>query len=316
MRPPFIAPCHAGAGERIASIGGRPVIGELPVPAINEGKACDAVIRRIEAREGCPRSGFSLPERELHQAPVEAACRIGDKLFAFEHTRIEPFDGHIQLRVDALAHFKPIEERLAAILPDAESLHLLVPARATQSLKKRQIEPMQQALGDWIIQTRPTLPLVPYGDYRSPVQRVRAPGVPFAVSLYRFNSVVPGGQLFVRPLFEGNLAEERIARIRRAYDKKREQLAPWQRAGARGVLILEEDDINFTNPLVVAEALDQIEQGSTDRPHEIYLLSSAVKTPWWLFAIRVDDQVYDDFSVWGDSLLEIDPATLSNVTGR
>jgi hypothetical protein len=93
-------------------------------------------------------------------------------------------------------------------------------------------------------------------------------------------------------------------------------VAPWQRAGARGVLILEEDDINFTNPLVVAEALDQIEQGSTDRPNEIYLLSSAVKTPWWLFAIRVDDHVYDDFSVWGDSLLKIDPEALTNVTGR
>jgi hypothetical protein len=66
----------------------------------------------------------------------------------------------------------------------------------------------------------------------------------------------------------------------------------------------------------VAEALDQIEQSSTERPNEIYLLSSAIKTPWWLFAIRVDDHVYDDFSVWGDSLLEIDPASLSNVTGR
>jgi hypothetical protein len=286
------------------------------VPAINEGKACDAVIRRIEAREGCPRSDFSLPEKELHQAPVEAACRIGDKLFAFEHTRIEPFNGHIQLRVDALAHFKPIEERLAAILPEAESLHLVVPVRATQSLKKRQVEPMQQALGDWIIQTRPTLPLVPYGDYRSPMRGSGVPGVPFDVSLHRFNSAAPGGQMFIRPMFDGNLAEERLTRIRRAYDKKREQLAPWQRAGARGVLIFEEDDINFTNPLVVAEVLDQIEQGSTDRPDEIYLLSSVVKTPWWLFALRVDDHVYDDFGVWGDSLLELDPETLSNVTGR
>ena len=64
------------------------------MPAINEGKACDAVIRRIEAREGCPRSDFSLPEKELHQAPVEAARRIGNRLFAFEHTRIEPFETH------------------------------------------------------------------------------------------------------------------------------------------------------------------------------------------------------------------------------
>jgi hypothetical protein len=99
---------------------------------INEGKACDAVIRRIEAREGNSRYDLSLPERERHEAPIEVACRIGEKLFAFEHTRIEPFDGHIQLRGDALAHFRPIEERLAVILPQTEALHLILPARATR----------------------------------------------------------------------------------------------------------------------------------------------------------------------------------------
>ena len=282
---------------------------------ISEGKACDAVIRRIEAREGNSRFDLSLPERERHEAPIEVACRIGEKLFAFEHTRIEPFDGHIQLRGDALAHFRPIEERLPVILPQTEALHLIVPARATR-IKKRHIEQMQQALGDWIIQTRPALPVLPYGDYKTPVQRVRVPGVPFDVSLYRFNSVVAGGHLFVRPMFEGDLRQERLARICRAYNKKCEQLAPWHRAGARSVLILEEDDINFTDPVVVADAIGQIEQGATDRPNEIYLLSSVEKTPWWLWTIRVDDHVYDEFSVWGDLLLEIDPATLDNVTGR
>ncbi len=45
-------------------------------------------------------------------------------------------------------------------------------------------------------------------------------------------------------------------------------------------------------------------------------MSSVVKTPWWLLTIRVDDHVYDDFSVRGDSLLKIDPATLNKVAGR
>lgn len=95
----------------------------------NEGKACDAVIRRIEAREGSSRYDVSLPEQERHPAPIEVACKIGERMFAFEHTRIEPFDGHIRLQAEAPAHFKPIEERLAGVFA-LDSLHLFVPAKA------------------------------------------------------------------------------------------------------------------------------------------------------------------------------------------
>jgi hypothetical protein len=61
------------------------------VRTFNEGKVCDAVIRRLEAREGHRRKDLRSPEREGHVAPVELICRIGDRLFAFEHTGIEPF---------------------------------------------------------------------------------------------------------------------------------------------------------------------------------------------------------------------------------
>lgn len=74
----------------------------------NEGKACDAVIRRIEAREGHTRTELRFPEREHHSAPVELTCRIGHHLFAFEHTSIEPFERLTELEAKAGAHFKPI----------------------------------------------------------------------------------------------------------------------------------------------------------------------------------------------------------------
>ncbi len=284
----------------------------------NEGKACDAVIRRIEDREGSSRHDVSLPEKERHAAPVEIACRIGERLFAFEHTRIEPFDGYIRLQSDAMVLFKPVEESLAGVLPHTESLHLIVPAKATQGLKRGQIEKMQQALGDWIIRMAPTLPLTPYGSYKPRQQSVRVPDVPFDVSLYRFSAVVPsgGGRLFIVSLFAGDIEHERVARIRRAYEKKCAQLAPWRRDGARSVLILEENDFSFTNAELVADALVLIEQGAVERPDEIYLLSTIQKNPWWLLTIRLDDYVYDDFSVWGKSLREIDPTALDDITGR
>jgi hypothetical protein len=221
------------------------------------------------------------------------------------------------LQADTPVHFKPVEERLAGVFaPD--SLHLIVPAKATEQLKRREIETMQRALGDWIIEITPTLPRARYGTYRPQARSVRVPGVPFDVSLYRFESPVPavGGYLFVRPSFEGDIEHERLARICRAYEKKFAQLAPWRRDGARTVLILEENDISFTNAYVVAGALGIIEQGAAERPDEIYLLSTIVKKLWQLWTIRIDDYVYDDFSVWGKSLLETDPATLDDLTGR
>jgi hypothetical protein len=281
----------------------------------NEGKACDAVIRRIEAREGSSRYNV---EKEPPEAPVEIICMIGERQFAFEHTRIEPFDGHIRLQSDAMVHFKPVEESVAGVLPQTEILHLIVPAKATEGLKRRQIEKMQQALADWIIRTASTLPLTPYDSYKPRQQPVRVPDVPFDVSLYRFSSEVPSGgkRLVIVSLFAGNIEHDRAARIHRAYEKKCAQLAPWRRAGARTVLILEENDLNFTNAKLVADALVLTEQGAVERPDEIYLLSTIEKNPWYLWIIRLDDHVYDEFSVWGKSLLEIDSDALDDLTGR
>jgi hypothetical protein len=78
---------------------------------LNEGKACDAVIRRIEARERHTRGNLRFPEREGHSAGVELTGTIGARLSAFEHTGIEPFEGHFELEAKAKVHFKPIQDR-------------------------------------------------------------------------------------------------------------------------------------------------------------------------------------------------------------
>ena len=62
-----------------------------------EGKCCDAVIRRLEARSGCSRSPVTSPEDDGHQWPVDFACSIDGQLFAIEHTGIEPFEGFLEL---------------------------------------------------------------------------------------------------------------------------------------------------------------------------------------------------------------------------
>jgi hypothetical protein len=101
------------------------------VSRVNEGRACDAVIGRIEAREGCRRGNDGRsPEREGHAAPVEFACTIGGRLFAFEHTGLEPFPGQIQIEseVDAERWFKPIVDRFDRSLPETECWCLHFPS--------------------------------------------------------------------------------------------------------------------------------------------------------------------------------------------
>jgi hypothetical protein len=78
----------------------------------NEGKVCDAIVRRLEARADDSRSGLRWPEQERHAFPVEVAFTIGDQLFALEHTGIEPFKGHVQMDAEADRLFKPIVDGL------------------------------------------------------------------------------------------------------------------------------------------------------------------------------------------------------------
>jgi hypothetical protein len=282
----------------------------------NEGKACDAVLRRIEAREGYLRRDIRFPERELHQAPVELTCVIGDRLFAVEHTGIEPFEQHIELEAKAQAHFQPIQERLRGHLPAGEHFVLQVPATATLKLKPREIRQMQDALVEWVKKTAPTLPVVRLRSFVTPLQYVSLTGVPFEVFLIRTVRGLLPGHLSVTHLVERNEAN-RVSRIRRAYDGKCPKLVSWQLTGARTVLIFEENDQQVTNHFLVAEAVKEVERTAIQKPDEIYLISSAIDAFWSLWVLRIDDHIFEDLSIHGNSITaEIDPGTLINVTGR
>ena len=110
----------------------------------NEGKACDAVIRVLETREGRIREDLRFPEQERHAAPIEHTCRIGDTLFASEHTGIESFAGHVPLQAKADKHFGPIRTMLKE-LPPTETFELMIPAKATQRVRKRNLPGVQKA---------------------------------------------------------------------------------------------------------------------------------------------------------------------------
>ena len=78
----------------------------------NEGKAVDAVLRLIEAREASARLGDGRsPDDQQDPDPkrrVDYVCTVGKQLYAFEHTGIEPFPNQIKMQVDNERLFAPV----------------------------------------------------------------------------------------------------------------------------------------------------------------------------------------------------------------
>jgi hypothetical protein len=280
----------------------------------NEGKACDAVLRDIEARMGAKRSGLLFPEKTHSVGPIELACTVGTQLYAFEHTRIEPFAGHIQLEAEAKRHFQPITERVAMQLPADSRFEIHVPAGAMLGLNDRAARPIQDALVQWILATAPNLPTARAGRYHLPIKKVTPPGVPFAVSLHRWAREGFPFPFVIQHSVIGDVEAGRRDRLRTAYDRKIPKLQQWKAAGARTILILEEDDIFLTNHFHVADALAQVETSRTDRPDEVYLLS--VFTSMWLITrLRLADRTLYDLPT-DDRFWETQASALLNLTGQ
>jgi hypothetical protein len=279
----------------------------------NEGKACDVILGNIEAREGEKRRDLIFPEKTHHVGPVELVCTIGEQRFAFEHTRIEPFAGHIQLEAEAERHFQPITDMLAGKLPVEDRFELNVPAGVLLGRNDREVRPIQEALVKWVVATAPSLPIARLGRYVLPAQKVTPPEVPFAVSLHRWKREGFPFPFSIVHLVDSNIEDARFTRIQEAYSKKLTKLLKWKECGARAILILEEDDIQLTNHFRVGDALFQIETLHTNRPDEVYLISTS-SSVWFVIRLRIGDESFYEMPI-DDRYWEVSPASLVNLTG-
>jgi hypothetical protein len=290
----------------------------------NEGKAIDAVLRRIEARENASRLGDGRSPDDLRDPDpdrrVDYVCTVGNQLYALEHTGIEPFDNQIQMEVRNAALFDPIIARFDNRTSDAEYWELHHPIEAADGLSGGKIKPVQNALITWMETNAATLPVVRYGDrYPYSAYRESIPGVPFRFSLYRwslqdFNRSPLSGKIWRRAFVTGDVEKARQARLERSCDDKFSKLAKWKRdEGARSVLVMEENDLSLTNHQLVAEAVARAEAGRSDVPDEVFLVSTTRPNPWWVTCLRREGKnYYDD----GERFHELDPATLTQLTKR
>jgi hypothetical protein len=286
----------------------------------NEGKAIDAVLGRIEAREGSSRLGDGWspddqqdPDKDRR---VDYVCTVGKQLYAFEHTGIEPFPNQIEMEVHNEKLFQPVIERFDNRTADVELWEFHHPVQASVGVSGSKIRQVQAALTDWIAENVMALPVNRFGDrFPHSAERESVPGVPFRFAMYRWSlpHCALSGRILRRQFIKGDLEKERLSRLEQACKDKFPKLAKWKRNGARNVLVLEENDISSTNPQLVYEAMVRAEAGRSDAPDEIYLLSTFRPNPWWVTCLRRGGKTYYDDD---ERYHECDPATLTQLTKR
>jgi hypothetical protein len=287
----------------------------------NEGKALDAVLRFIEARDNALRKDDGRSPDDLRDPDplrrVDYVCTVGQLFYALEHTRIEPFPNQIKLADQNQNLFDPIIARFDH-RSDRELWYLIVPVDASAGLTVNNIGQVQDALIKWIETNAARVPVVPHHNQRSDLPLTEsADGVPFRfslrrASLYMSYSRLSGGFMCMT-LAPADLEQQRADRLKTTCERKSPKLAKWKRdAGARTVLVLEANDMSLTSHLLVADALAPAEATMPNAPDEVFMVSTCVHQIWWVVCLRGPGLVAGDPMPHSD----FDPMKLTKLTSR
>jgi hypothetical protein len=282
----------------------------------NEGKACDAVLRELERRIGTARHSLIFPAEPAHppHEQVEVIGFVGSQKYALEHTYSEPFEGYRDLEFQVGPFNQKLVESLKGELDPAASFDLTIPIRALSGRGPRELAQLRGAIANWVVETAPHLAHDPQ-DRAPDFAREATADIPFKIFLRRRDLMHFPPRFQVYSLVPLDTEKLRRKRLREAYWRKASKLLAVKKAHcARTVLILEEDDIRGTNQWLVASAVRCIEKGRlAERPDEVYLLSTVVKT-WCIYPIRVDGRWLYGKGELSGRYRELDPKKLVDIT--
>jgi hypothetical protein len=253
----------------------------------HQEETCEGLIRHLEIRESQTRRDVRVRDIGNHtpaHARVEMTFWLGEQLYAMEHTGIEPFEGFLEHQNRAPALFAPLEAEVAAalgaLLEPGVVIEMHMPIDAFDELDMRHVRRLQSALVEHVRATAPTLPVRKYADYRNMITG-QPPLVPFEVSLVRFDGVREQPGRFQLRHLTLESKQLRGPRIQRACEAKFPKLAVWKRSHqARTILVLEDNDVQLTNHIIVAETFLPIAKARADAPDETYLVSTCSQ-PWY-----------------------------------
>jgi len=286
---------------------------------VNEGRVCDAVIRELERQYEVSRQEL-LPRDNDPAADmrVDATFVLGDRLFALEHTVVEPFEGFLKLNSEAPIFVEQLVSAISARLPlEARNFafELSIPALALQGKAAGDLDRWAKTLTEWSVSAAEQLLQRTYAR-RDPQTWEVSSTVPFMVRLRRYPGLLGIPFQLVHHVSDDVEVRRRL-RMARVRKDKFPKLYRWkERRGARTILVLEENDFQLTNHWLVEAAFLDVAGSGPAVPDETYLVSTGTPT-WFLWPILVNGRNLTDLSEaeWPVHRT-IDPTTLSDATSK
>jgi hypothetical protein len=275
-------------------------------PIHNERKACDAVVRSLEAITHEKRINPRCPEQDGSGAPVEYVVDLGPQTYALEHTIVEAFPDQIRTGVAFGAFVAPIEQALDGRLPSPGMYRLAFPIDPCSGLRPSGIPQAQAQIIAWVreksFELHAECPQQSTRSHRpnghNNFRKGRPDGLPFDLHLSRetgwWMPEKGKGRLLVMRFAPKDYETLRRMRIKTALERKLPKLQEWKESGARSVLLLENGDISLSNHVVILDAVECALEERKDRPDEIWLVDTTISDEWTVLCLMRDGVSFPD----------------------
>lgn len=244
----------------------------------NQELACRRVLDDLSERLGEPINVVGRPDEEERQreaVEILAQSESGSHQFAIEHTRIESFPEQISDGAAFSRVLRPLETELSAEL--GGHYWLIVPAGASERVRAKDTERVQDTIKKWVIEAARTLEAKDPNSKKTDSITVELDGVAFPLTLKRTR--YPGPSFGIFSIVPEELEELRAQRVNSALTRKCLKLERCRQDGYSTVLVLESNDIQLANAGVIKDALTSAQSGREDMPDYVYLVETEIAPP-------------------------------------
>ena len=266
--------------------------------AKNEGKACDAVLKRIEICSGETRSDLWHPELEQDGPPVDLRVTVGAQEYAIEHTLLQPYPNRIGHGAIFNRIHKFIRERIPNPLPGPVHYELHVPIKVKLPKGRRQCEQALYGLLEWVFITAQKLherrfEVPPVDFFVNNSIRGQPKGFDQEFELFRWPEGMPTQrEPGVLSMWFSALEDDEQSlkhALGETFDKKFPKLCACRSLNVRTILVLESFDPPFSHLQHIGNVLPELLAHRTDCPDEIYLVDIIDgRFPWWIWPLKRD----------------------------
>jgi hypothetical protein len=267
----------------------------------HEKKVLNTIADFISKRKSISINEIYYPDDvERNKKAPDMLMKSSSIEIVFEHTRIESYPGQIDDSVRIRQLLKPLESMLVGKLPIPGDYHLSIDIGTVKGAKAT--KPIQSALTAWIQEKSPLLQLPsPYEPFDKHYLKGKPKGVPFEVTLYRFQG--GNGKFWITLAAPKDLEKKIRERIGIALEKKCPKLRTARSDKRMSILLFESNHIFFGNYLQTAEAIVKQCPLRNDIPDDIYLIETW-PDPWFAWIIKDGANLFPNIDNPGPHYLE------------